>query len=163
MQKDCLKIPTLQLFSEGEAAPAQAPAAEETPAQPGPSPQEQFVNHQLSAWNDQAERAREVYPGLDLSAELRSPEFCRLLRSGVDVETAYTVVHREQILTAAMHHAARVARQQLSSAIRSGSARPAENGLGTGGPAAVASVEHMSRAQRENIRKRAARGEKIRF
>ena len=156
----------LQLFADGEGGEAPAPEApaEAAPQEAAGVPQpEQFAFHQVSQWQAQAERAREVYPGLDLAAEARNPQFARLLRSGVDVETAYTVVHREQILTAAMHHAARVARQQLSSAIRSGAVRPSENGLGAGSPGAVQSVAHLTRQQRDNIRRRAAQGEKIHF
>lgn len=162
--KPDLKNTILQLFAEGEVSSAEAPAQAPPVEQPAaPEGEQRFAYHQMAQWTAQAERAREIYPGLDLAAEARNPQFARLLRSGVDVETAYAVVHRDQILTSAMQHAARVARQQLSAAIQSGSSRPAENGLGAGGPAAVQSVAHMTRAQRDNIRKRAARGEKIRF
>ena len=173
MKKYFLKDTLLQLFAGegGEGAPeASAQAAdpgeaapEDTPAQQPPSGQERFAMEQVSRWNTQAEQAREVYPELDLAAEIRDPRFRQLLRSGVDVETAYTVIHRDQILQSAMYHAARVARQQLSTAIRSGAARPAENGLGANSPAAVQSVANMTRKQRDDIRKRAARGERIRF
>ena len=171
------KAALLQLFAgeggegAGEAAPApgEAQAApQQAPAQPEPQAavtgQERFAMEQVGIWNAQAEQARAVYPGLDLQKEARNPMFRQLLRSGVDVETAYTVVHREQILTSAMHHAARVARQQLSSAIQSGAARPAENGIGgRSGSVTVAEVQRLTRQQREDIRKRAAKGEKIRF
>lgn len=154
----------LQLFAEGEAAPAEAaPQPQEAPAAP-PDPAEAYAHRQTALWHSQAERAKEIYPRLDLSAEIRDPRFARLLRSGVDVETAYAVVHSDEILTAAMHHAARVARQQLTAAIRSGTVRPAENGVsGPGGSGGLQSVAHMTRQQRDNIRRRAARGEKIHF
>ena len=155
----------LQLFAEGGDAPAEAPVATaENGDQAQPDAQQQFAQRRMEQWDLQARRAREVYPGLDLAAEARDPRFVSLLRRGLDVESAYTLIHRDQILTSAMRHAARVARQQLSSAIQSGGSRPMENGVRSGsGAVAIQDVAHMTRSQRDDIRKRAARGERIRF
>lgn len=141
-----------------------APESDRTPESTPPDPRLDFAAAQVQQWQQQAEQARRFYPGLDLEAESRNPRFCQLLRSGVDVESAYLVVHRHEILPAAMRHAARVAEQRLSSAIAAGSARPAENGLSGQSPAVTRQdVSRLSRQQREEIRKRAARGERVTF
>jgi hypothetical protein len=170
------KFSLLQLFAEGGEgeAPTQVTAPEGEEPAPGEAQQpsgedttltqpERYARHRVELWHRQAAQAREVYPDLDLAREVRNPGFLQLLRRGLDVESAYTLIHRDQILTSAMRHAARVARQQLSSAIQSGATRPAENGIQTGTAVSVQDVAHLTRSQRNDIRKRAARGERIRL
>lgn len=117
-------------------------------------------DHQMGLWDQQAKQARDVYPDLDMNTECNNPQFRQLLMQGLDVETAYLVVHRQEL----MKSAADAGRQMLASHIMSGAARPSENG--TSGQSAAVSrydVASMSKADREAIRKRAARGERIRL
>lgn len=167
--KHTIYIPHLQFFAEG-GQPAGEAAAEEAPQQPQTSqaqPQSDLRHEAASrlvkGWEQEAASARERFPGLDLKKELRNPGFCRLLKAGVDVESAYVALHRHEILPAAMHHAALMAQQQLAGAIAAGAQRPQENGLGSGMAAAVPDVRHMTKKQRSDICRRAAQGEKIRF
>ena len=71
------------------------------------------------------ERIRQVYPDFDWKRELASPQFGRLVTAGVDGQTAYEIVHRQELLQAAMAYAAAQARSQTARAIASGGGRVA--------------------------------------
>ena len=170
-QKKILRMRSLQLFAEGgEGGGEGAQAAEQSPdeTQPSPatqiSPQEQAANRQYALWAQQAEQARQLYPGLDMNVEAKNPRFRQLLRSGVDVADAYLVIHQQEILPAAMRHTARVVEQKLVDKLLSSGSRPVENGISAQAPAvSKTDVSKLTRAERDEIRKRAAMGEKIRF
>ena len=117
-----------------------------------------------SAWMDQAQQAKSVYPSFDLNAEMQNPQFVNLLRSNVDVRTAYEVIHKDEIIPAAMQFTAQQTKSKLAKSIASGTARPAENGISSQSAARVKSdVSQLSKADREEIYRRAQRGEKITF
>ena len=117
-----------------------------------------------ATWMQQAEDAKKVYPGLDLKTEINDPEFLKLLKSNVDVRTAYEVRHKDEIIPAAMQFAAKTVESKLANTIASGASRPAENGANPGSAAVVKSdVSQLSKADRQEIIRRVARGEKIRF
>ena len=105
----------------------------------------------LRGWAIQAREARALYPGLDLAVEAGEPRFLQLLGAGVDVRTAYEVVHRDEILSGAMQYAARQAARKTAEDIRARGARPLENGAtGSAGSApGRLHVRDMDRAQAE--------------
>lgn len=77
-----------------------------------------------------AEAAKAIYPTLDLDAEMESPEFRRLLAAvNGDVETAYFVTHRKDIMRDTVSEATRKAQESTVNNIRANQARPNENGL----------------------------------
>lgn len=122
------------------------------------------ASKQYSAWMEQAEKAKQVYPSFDLSAELQNPRFLDLLRSNVDVRTAYEVLHKDEIIPAAMQFAVQKAEQNLTNKIIANGARPTENGINSQSAAQVKSdVSQLSKADLAEIAKRVARGEKISF
>jgi hypothetical protein len=122
------------------------------------------ANKIYAQWMEQAEEAKAVYPSLDLRAELQNPKFADLLRSNVDVKTAYEVLHKDEIIPAAMHIAAKTAQQKLTNKIIANGARPAENGNASQSATVVKSdVSQLSKADRQEIIRRVQRGEKIRF
>lgn len=115
-------------------------------------------------WMQQAEDAKSVYPSFDLRAEMNNPKFVDLLRSNIDVRTAYEVLHKDEIIPAAMQFTAKTVESKLAKKIASGGARPAENGMSSGSAAVVKSdVSQLSKADRQEIIRRVQRGEKIRF
>ena len=115
-------------------------------------------------WMDQAEKAKQVYPSFDLSAEMQNPRFLDLLRSNVDVRTAYEVLHKDEIIPAAMQFTAQKVEQKLTNKIIANGARPTENGINSQSAAQVKSeVSQLSKADLAEIAKRVARGEKISF
>ena len=117
-----------------------------------------------AAWMQQADEAKKVYPTFDLRAEMNNPKFVDLLRSNIDVRTAYEVLHKDEIIPAAMQFTAQAVESKLAKRIASNGARPSENGMSSQSAAVVKSdVSQLSKADRQEIIRRVARGEKIRF
>ena len=117
-----------------------------------------------SRWMTEAEEAKKVYPGFDLGTEMQNQKFLDLLKSNIDVRTAYEVLHKDEIIPAAMQFTAKTVESKLAKKIASGGQRPQENGMGSGSPAIVKSdVSQLSKADRQEIIRRVQRGEKIRF
>ena len=113
-------------------------------------------------WLRQAEAARMLYPGLDLQVEARDPAFRQLLGAGVDVASAYLVRHKDEMIPAAMHRAAKAVEQKLAGKLRTEGVRPPENGMRPQGASfARKDVTKMSKADRNAICARVAKGEKI--
>ena len=113
----------------------------------------------------QTVQAKQVYPGLDIQQELKNPAFQRLVwGAGVDVRTAFEVVHRDEIMSGALKYAAQKTRSDVASTIAAGRARPVEGAAG--GAVAVDNQmvpSKLTKEQRENIKMRARRGERISF
>ena len=117
-----------------------------------------------ATWMQQADEAKKVYPSFDMRTEMNNPKFVDLLRSNIDVRTAYEVLHKDEIIPAAMQFTAQTVESKIAKKIAANGARPAENGMNSQSAAVVKSdVSQLSRADRDEIRRRVARGEKIRF
>ena len=122
------------------------------------------ANKLYSQWMEQAENAKKVYPSFDLRAEMQNPQFVNLLRSNIDVRTAYEVIHKDEIIPAAMQFTAKAVEQKLTNKIIANGARPAENGNSSQGASVTKSdVSQLTQADREEIYRRVARGERISF
>ena len=120
------------------------------------------MDKQYAIWEQQAEQAKALYPNLDLNVESQNPQFRQLLFAGIDVGTAYMVTHKDDVIAGAMQHTAKTVEQKLANKIAAGNSRPAENG--TSGQSAVViktDPSKWTRADREEVRRRVARGEKI--
>ena len=125
---------------------------------------QQNASKLYAAWMDQAEKAKSVYPSFDLQTEMQNPRFVDLLKSNVDVRTAYEVLHKDEIIPAAMQFTAQKVEQKLTNKIIANGARPTENGINSQSAAQVKSdVSQLSKADRAEIARRVARGEKITF
>ena len=117
-----------------------------------------------AAWMQQADEAKKVYPSFDMRSEMNNPKFVDLLRSNIDVRTAYEVLHKDEIIPAAMQFTAQAVESKLAKKIASNGARPSENGMSSQSAAVVKSeVSQLSKADRAEIIRRVQRGEKIRF
>jgi hypothetical protein len=115
-------------------------------------------------WMDQAKKAKAVYPSFDLRAEMNNPKFVELLRANIDVRTAYEVVHKDDIIPAAMQFTAQAVEQKITNKIRANGARPTENGLASQGAAQVKSdVSQLTKDDLAEVARRVARGERISF
>ena len=122
------------------------------------------ANKLYASWMEQAEKAKQVYPSFDLRAEMNNPKFVDLLRSNIDVRTAYEVLHKDEIIPAAMHFTAQTVESKIAKGIAANRARPTENGMSSSSAAVVKSdVSQLSKADRAEIIRRVQRGEKIRF
>jgi hypothetical protein len=122
------------------------------------------ANKLYSQWMEQAESAKTVYPTFDLRAEMQNPKFVDLLRSNIDVRTAYEVIHKDEIIPAAMQFTAKTVEQKLTNKIIANGARPAENGNSSQGATVVKSdVSTLTKADRAEVNRRVLRGDKISF
>lgn len=128
---------------------------------------DQRLRAHFNALAQQADEAKKLYPNLDLGVEMQNPTFARLTSPnvGVDVRTAYEVVHRDEMRGAEMQFAAQKSAERMANAIRSGSMRPVENGLQGQQSAGVvkADPKSLTKADREEIKRRVRLGEKIVF
>lgn len=117
-----------------------------------------------AGWMEQADKVKAVYPSFNFEAELKNPKFGDLLRSNIDVRTAYEVIHKDDIIAGAMQYTAQTVEQKIADNIIAGGARPSENGNSSQG-AAVTKLDpsSMSKAERADINRRVLRGEKISF
>ena len=122
------------------------------------------ANRLYSQWLQQEQEIKGVYPSFNLEAEMQNPQFISLLRSNVNMRTAYEVIHKDEIIGGAMQFTANAIKQKVTNNIIAFGARPVEGGMGTQSAAVVKSdVSQLSKADRAEIIRRVARGEKISF
>ena len=130
---------------------------------------QQNADRIYQGWLQQSEQVKQAYGNFDLRSEIGNPEtgerFMGLLRSGVDVKTAYEVIHKDDIIGGAMAYTAQQTEKRVTDSIRARGMRPTENGS-SGNAAAVvrkADVNTLTRKDRDEIARRVMRGEKISF
>ena len=106
----------------------------------------------------QGEALRQKYPGFDLRAELADGSARAMLKAGVPLETVYAFNHRREVAAAA----AAVGASRVAAGVAANRDRPPEAGAaGTGAAGAGIDPAKLTRAQREDIRRRVANGERI--
>lgn len=133
------------------------------------------MSQEQREWMDieaQGEELKAMYPSFDMDTEMLNPEFGKSLAffksSGIysdPVRRAYELVHRDEIMGGAMQYAVQQTQQKISNSIQSGMARPQENGTSqtaAGAPTAL-DPSKLTKEQIEDIKRRAARGERITF
>lgn len=134
--------------------------------------QQEDNNRYWAAMEEQARALKGTFPDLDFATEMENPEFAQQLAfyKGADpqhsVERAYRNVHFDEIMSGAVKYAVERTNTQISKAIQSGSRRPVENGVSGGQSTASAGTidpSKLSKAQREDIIRRAKAGERITF
>lgn len=118
------------------------------------------ANETYAGWMREAEPLKERYPDFNLESELQNPEFGKLLQRGIPMEHAYKLLHYDELIAAAEKSAA----EKISKNVQSRAARPSENGLGNQSGVVVKSDVHkLTKKDRADLAKRAARGERIEF
>lgn len=125
--------------------------------------EKKFQDH-LQALEQQAEELKKVFPNFDLRQELKDPQFARLVRpdSGLSLQAAFHALHYKEIQAAAAQAAAEKTAQKMANAIQSGTRRPREAGTGSNAPSVTSfDYRQASREQREALKARIRRGEKI--
>lgn len=116
----------------------------------------------MSAWMNQADELKTVYPNFDFKTELQNEQFKQLLLANIPVRTAFEVVHKDEIIPAAMQYTASQVEQKVANSVRAGKSRPTEGAAGNHGAVTVKSdPSRFTKADIEEISRRVARGEKI--
>ena len=117
-----------------------------------------------ASWMQQAEEVKAIYPGFDLAEELQDEQFQQLVRSNVPIQTAFEVLHKDEIIPAAMQYTAKQVEGKLANKIRAGQSRPAEGAMRSQNAVVTKSdVSQLTKADRQEIARRVARGERIVF
>ena len=118
----------------------------------------------VAKWMEEAKEAEKVFPGLDLRNELQNPQFIALMKDGIGLETAYFALHHRELVPKAMQYAEKKVAEQVTGNIIARGVRPIESGVSSQSSAVVKSdVSQLTKADRQEIIRRVARGEKIRF
>lgn len=122
--------------------------------------QEQFIQNKIQGWAEEAERVKQVFPDFDLKTEMANPTFQQLLGNGVNMQSAYVALHDAEILQGAMRYTAQEVRKATANDIAARGSRPRENASSSQAAATVRTdVSKLTRADREELSRRAARGE----
>ena len=108
----------------------------------------------------QVAETQELYPDFNFEEEIRNPEFTRLLRAGVKVKDAYEVINIDSIID----RSSKNAEKKVVDSIRAKASRPTENGSeGTSGIILSGNASKLTKKERAELAKRAAKGERISF
>lgn len=131
------------------------------------SQREQRVQKQTQEWIQQAEelKANPQFKDFDLAAEIEnSPDFLNMLKAGISVGHAYSVVHMDDMLGAAATAATEQTKKAVVSNIRARGARPVENGVSPkSGVVIKPDPKNWSKEDFRNVWKKVARGEEIKL
>lgn len=115
-------------------------------------------------WLQESDDVKQVYPDFDLQEETQNKEFLNMLKAGVSVRAAFEVIHRDEIIPAAMNFAAKKAETKVANSVIANQNRPKENGVS---PSAATvfkrDVNSLTAKDRAEIVRRVQRGEKISF
>lgn len=115
-------------------------------------------------FNAQIEAVKKVYPGFDINTESRNPMFSRLVSKGVDLQTAYEVAHKDELIANAMQVTAQKTADKLSASVAANASRPNENGMSSQSSAvSTVNVNNLTKEQIADFKKRALAGERITF
>lgn len=124
----------------------------------------QAAQLQIQRWEQESAQCKEAYPEFDVSVESQNPQFVALLKAGTPMKHAYEVIHLDDIKGSVARSTAAQTERNVVEGIRNKGARPAENGLNSQSGVIVKSdVSKLTKADRAEIAKRAARGENISF
>ena len=122
------------------------------------------ANKLYAKWMQESDATKAVYPSFNLEAEMQNPRFTELLRNNVDVRTAYEVLHKDEIIPAAMQFTAKTVEQKLTNKIIANGARPVENGNSSQSASVTKrDVSSLTKADIAEVERRVARGERISF
>ena len=119
-----------------------------------------------SDWLKQGNEFAEKYgiKDFDLSVEVQNPDFCRLIESGISIESAYISTHLDDMIGGVMAQTADNVRKSIAQNITDRQGRPSENGASSlNSQIFKTDVSKLTRADRDEIERRVMRGETITF
>lgn len=116
-------------------------------------------------WIRESENVKQIYPQFDLKNEIKNEKFLALIKTpGVDIRTAYEVIHKDELIAPAMQFAAQQTARQITDNIKARGARPLENGSSAQGAVIVKTdPSKLTKAEIEECIRRATAGEQISF
>lgn len=127
---------------------------------------QQATNEIYGKWMQEADALKQKY-GLNdfsLETEVQNPDFVAILKANGSVEAAYMATHFDQMLTGAMAATADNVSKAIAKNVTSRAKRPTEGAVSSQPGVEVKSdVSKLTKADREEIARRVARGEQISF
>lgn len=119
---------------------------------------------QTQAWFVEAQEVAKKFKNFDFSAELENPDFVKMLQRGTPVEHAYKVLHFDELMSDAIGATSAITEKRVADSVRANGSRPSENGTSSQSAFTVKDdVSKLTKKERAEIARRAARGEKIYF
>lgn len=123
---------------------------------------DQAWSDQVAEWARQTEELKSEYPNINLSKEMENTDFREKLFKGYTVADAYLTTHKDDVVGGAMQYTAQAVEKKIANKIAAGGSRPAENGTsGQSGVVIKSDPSKWTKQDREEVRRRAARGERI--
>jgi len=118
----------------------------------------------VSKWMQESEETKKFYPSFDFDTEIQNEKFCSLIQNNVDVTSAYEVVHKGELIPAVIQKAEQKEGERIAAKYAQTARRPAENGSTAQSAAIVKSdPKALTKAEREELDRRVARGERVSF
>lgn len=123
------------------------------------------MEEQYSAWLEEANQLKAEYPDFDLRQELQNRDFAGLIgqknpQYSISMKQAYELIHPDMVEKRISERTAR----QVTDNIKARGMRPTEGAVGSeSGITVKADVTKLTKKDRAEIAKRAARGETITF
>lgn len=128
------------------------------------SAMEKDMAEKMKLWYTQSGAVAGEYPDFNLAEEIENPAFVNLIKNGIDMKTAYEVLHHNDILNRIRTQNASEAKKAAVMELEARNNRPVENGLSSQSSAVIKkNVAMLTPEERAEIAKRAARGEVISF
>lgn len=127
--------------------------------------QQQLRSH-IAGLREQEAQLKQEFPDFDLMAEIQNnPVFARMTApgSGLTVRQAFMAIHGDELRQQTAQAVENRTKSNMSRAIQAGGLRPQENGMTGGNGQPRLDPGHMTREQREEIRRRVRQGERITF
>ena len=121
---------------------------------------------QVQRWLKEADEVKGKFPEFNLEAELQNDTFKELFGTGkVSMERAYVQAHMDELIPDAMQYAAKKGEALVVERIKSRGSRPTETGISSNSPAVdvKTDVSTLTKADRKEIVRRVAKGEKVSF
>lgn len=121
---------------------------------------EEEQRQRFAALQESFAAVQQRYPQAELSAEIGNRAFMSLITAGFDPMQAYEAAHYRELQQAAMQYGV----QRTVAQVQANGMRPQEGALGSpAGQETKIDPRNLTPQQREDIRRRVARGEKITF
>lgn len=120
------------------------------------------IRRQVEQWGREGKDLEKAYPRFRLEQAAKDPRFLQLLQGGLSVRTAYEALHMDAVKHSLARAVARATEQTLRENLRRSADRPVENGCAAhSGVLMKTDVSRLSRRDREDMARRAQRGERI--
>lgn len=124
-----------------------------------------FYENHLKRLSEQAEALKKTYPNFDLMTEMNNPQFQRMTspNGGLTVEQAFYALHYKELAPQIMAAGIQRAQNQIGQSIQANAARPVEGAMQGNTAAGEMHINprNMSRTEREAIKARVRRGERV--